>query len=119
MKRSKPETSLRVEARDFRPHRRFVAAHREDVAVVEANFVEGIDRPQVDVVFHATAAERPQFLEQERRGDDGRPGVEGEAVLTMDVGSAPGSVELFENGDAVASGAQSDSRSEAAEIRSR
>ena len=34
------------------------------------------------------------------------------------VGSAPGSVELFENGDAVASGAQSDSRSEAAETAS-
>ena len=63
-------------------------------------------RPQVDVVFHATSAERPQFLEEERRGDDRRPSVESEAVLPMDVGAAPGSVELLENGDPVAAGAQ-------------
>ena len=80
--------------------------------------VERIDRPQVDVVFHAPAAERPQFLEQERCGNDGRPGVEGEAILPMDIGSAPGRVELFENGDPVAAGAQPDSRSEAAETAS-
>ena len=63
----------------------------------------------------APAAEPPQLLEQERRGDDGRAGVEGEAVLAVDVGAAAGRVELFQHGDAIAAGAEPDRRRQAAE----
>ncbi len=105
----------RIEARNFRPHRRFVSAHREDVAVVEANLVKGIDGAQVHIVCHAAAAERPQFFEQKGRCDNRGSGVEGEAILSMDGGSAPRSVELFENRDLVAPRAQSNGRGEAAE----
>ena len=37
-----PRKVARIESRDFGPHRRFVAAHREDVAVLEADLVEGV-----------------------------------------------------------------------------
>ena len=51
---------------------------RRAVGPIEA--VEGRHRHQIDVVGDVAARERPQFLEAVRIGDDGRPGIEGEAV---------------------------------------
>ena len=84
-------------------------------AVVEADLIEGRQRPQFDVVRHPPPAERPQFLEQKRRGDDRRAGVEGEAVLPNDVGAPAGGVELLEHRDAVAARAEPHRRRQPAE----
>ena len=106
---------LGCEAGDFAPHRVRVAGIVEVLAVVEADAVEGRDRPQVDVVGKGLAAQRPQFFQQEGRGDDGRSAVEGEAVLPVYIGATAGRIEFLEHGDAVAAGAEADRRGEAAE----
>ena len=84
-------------------------------AVLKADPVERRHRHQRHVVGQLASAQLPQFLEQERRGDDGRAGVEGEAVLPVDVGAAAGRIELFQHGDAIALGAEPDRRRQSAE----
>jgi hypothetical protein len=46
------------------------------------------------MVCHALAQQRPERLEDEWRGDDGRPGIEGEPVLPVDVSAPADIVEL-------------------------
>ena len=54
------------EAGDFGAHGVGVAAVVEGGAVVEADAVERVHRAELDVVGEAPAAERPEFLEEER-----------------------------------------------------
>ncbi len=105
----------RREARDLGQHRRAIAAVVEGLAVVETDPVEGRDGAQVHVVGELAAAELPEILEEERRGDDGRARVEGEAVLPVDIGAAAGRIELFQDGDAIAARAKPDGCRETAE----
>ena len=86
-------------------------------SVVEADAIERRQRPQIDVVGHAPAAERPEFLEQERRGDDGRTGIEGEAVLAIDIGAPARRIELFQHRDAIAARPEADRRGKSAKAR--
>jgi hypothetical protein len=107
-----------AEARHLGPHRGRVARVLEHLAVVEPDPVERRDRPQLDVVGESAATQLPELLEEERGGDDGRPGVEGEAVLPVDVGPPAGGVELLQDRHPVAAGAQPHSRREPAEAAS-
>ena len=104
-----------IEAGNLGAHRRFVAAGVEDVAILKANLVEQRNRPKLDVVRHPPAAERPQLLEQERRGDNRRPGVKGEAVLAMHESPPSRGVELFHDRHAIAARAEPHSGRQAAE----
>ena len=63
----------------------------------------------------APAGQRPQLLEQEGRGDDGRARVESEAVLPVHVGAAARRIELLEHRDLVAPRAESHRGGQAAE----
>ena len=103
------------EAGDLGAHGVGVAAVVEGGAVVEADAVERVDRAEFDVVGEGAAAQRPEFFEEDRRGDDGGAGVEGEAVLAEDGGAAAGFGEALEDGDAVAAGAEPDGGGEPAE----
>ena len=88
------------------PHRLGVTAVVEYRAVVKAHAVERCHRAQVHIVTQLAATQLPQLLEQKRRGDDRGPGVEGEAILPVDIGPPARGVELLQHGDAVASGTQ-------------
>ena len=105
----------RAEAGDLGAHRGVVAAVVEVRAVVELDAIKRIQRAQLDIVGHLAAAQRPQLFEHERHGDDGRPGVERVAVLSMNIGAAAGSIELFQHRDLIAPNTQSDGGSQAAE----
>jgi hypothetical protein len=82
---------------------------------VKPDAVKWRDRLQGDVVSQFPAAEPPQLLQQERRGEHCRPGVEGEAVLPEDVGPPARRIEFFQHRDAVAARAQTHGRGETAE----
>jgi hypothetical protein len=102
-------------ASDFGTHRRRVPAVVEARAVVESQAIERRHRPQLDVVGETPPGQRPQLLEQEGRGDHGRPGVEGETVLPVHIGTPTGRVQTLQHGDAVAACAQPHRRGEPAE----
>ncbi len=103
------------DARDLRAGGVEIGAAGHHRAVVEADAVEGIHRPQLHVVRHASAAQRPQFLEQIGRGDDGGAGIEGEAVLPEDIGTAAGRIELLHDRHAPAARAEPHRGGETAE----
>ena len=108
-----------AELRDLGAHRLGVAALAEHRAVGEADVVEGRDGLRSMSSCIRRPDERPQFLEQERRGDDRRAGVEGEAVLAELVRAAAGGVELLQHRDAVAPGQQPDAPPRARQSRCR
>jgi hypothetical protein len=99
-------------------HRGVVTVDAELAAIVETDRVEGIERDQRDIVGELAAAQRPQFLEDEGRGDDGRSGIEGETVLAELRRPAAGLFKLFENGDTVSARAEPDGGGKAAETGS-
>ena len=105
----------RADAADLLAVGRGVVAVVEVRAVVEADAIERAHRHQRHVVGEAPAAQRPQLFQHEGRGDDGRAGVEGEAVLLPDTGAAAGLLELFQHRDAVALAAEPHRRGQAAE----
>ena len=86
---------------DLGTHRRRITGVVEHFAVGETDAIERADRTQFDIVGQSPPAQFPQLLEQERRGDDGRAGVESEAVLPIDVGAASGRIELLQHRDAI------------------
>lgn len=92
-----------------------IAAVVEDSAVVETDAIEGIHQTQIDVVFEAPATEIPQLFQKEGRGDDGRTGVEREAIAPMDIGPSAGGVELFEYRHPEAARGQTNRRRQTAE----
>ena len=100
---------------DLRAHGGRIAGVIEVRAVLKADPVERRHRHQRHVVGQFASAQLPQFLEQERRGDDGRTGIEGEAVLPVDVSAAAGRIEFFQHGDAIAFRAEPNRRRQSAE----
>ncbi len=68
----------------------------EAVAVLPAQPVEGADRQQLDIVGHALAGAAEEFFQRRRIGDHRRPGVEGEALVAVDVGAAARLVALLQ-----------------------
>ena len=62
----------------------------EGVAVLPVEPVERHHRQQRDVVRHVAAGGGEDLFEARRRGDDGRPAVEGVALVLVDVGPPPG-----------------------------
>ena len=111
----KPLNVIGIETRHLRAHRRLVAAHVEDVAALKPDLVERRHRPKLDVVGHPAPAERPELLEQERRGHDGRAQVEGEAVLAKDARPPARPAEFLDDGHPIAARAEPDRRREPAE----
>jgi hypothetical protein len=105
----------RGEPGHLRPHGGGVAGVVESLAVVETDAVERRDRPQLDIVGEPAAAQPPELLEQERGRDDGRPRVEGEAVLPVNVSPAARRVEPLQDGHPVAARTQPHGRGQAAE----
>ena len=102
------------QAGDLGPHGGIVAGTREGGPIGEAQPVERVEGLHGHVIGQTPAAQRPELLEQERQGDDGRPGIEHEAVLPEHRGAAPGLFQLFHDGDPIATRTQADSGSEAA-----
>ncbi len=74
----------------------FVGVVFERAAIVEFDAVERIDRDEVDIVHGSASGGGEDLLDQERRGDDGGTGVEGESVLAVDIGAAAGLGAGFE-----------------------
>ena len=99
---------------DLGAHGGGIAGVVERLAVLETNAVERRHRPELDVIRQPPPAQPPELLEQKGSGDDGRTGVEREAVLTMDVGPASRRVELLENGNPIAPGSEPNRGSQAA-----
>ena len=52
----------------------------ELAAIVEMEPVPGVERPEFEMILAALAKQFEQFVEQERRGDDRRPGIVTEAA---------------------------------------
>ena len=105
----------RAKAGDFGAHRVVIGGVAENVAVVEADFIERIDGAQIDIVGHFTPAQGPQFFENIRRGDDGRPGVEREAVLAENVSPPAWTVETLNDRHAITARAKPHGSGEPAE----
>jgi hypothetical protein len=105
----------RCDTGHLRAHGFGVAAVVEDLTRIEADAVEGRQGTELDIIFEAAAAQIPQVLEQEGRGDDGWPAVEGMAGFNPDGGSPSQRVQFFEQGDTVSSGAQANGGGESAE----
>ncbi len=106
---------LRVARMDLAVQRLLVVGVVEVAAVFPAQAVEGRDRQHLDVVAHPLAAQGEQFFDRRRIGDDGRAGVEHEALVLVDVGAAARLVALFEQGRLHAGGLQADGQRQAAE----
>ena len=108
---------VRRKPRDLAFHRLRVAGIVERRAVVKADAVVGVDRPQVDLVVETPATQAPEFFEQKRRGDDGRAGIEGEAVLPKDTRPPARLRQSIDDRHAETAHAQADGRRQPAEAR--
>ena len=87
----------------------------EAVTVLPAQPVEGADRQQFDVVGHALAGAAEEFFQRRRISDHRRPGVEGEALVVIDVGAATRLVALLQQGGLDAGTLQTDGQRQPAE----
>jgi len=56
--------------------------------------VKRVARDDFHVIGQAFAGSGGEFLEDERDGDDGRPGVVGEAPVAINIGAAPGASRI-------------------------
>ena len=81
---------------------------------MELDVVEGVDGDDFDVVLDVAPGSGKELVEHEGGGDDGGSGVEGEAVLFVDVGASAEFVAGFEEFDLVAAGLQADGGAETA-----
>ena len=108
---------VRRNAGHFGAHGVRIVGTGEHVAVVEDDSVKRPHRLEREVVGASSPAHLPKLVEQKRRGDDRRTGVEGVAVLPEDIGAAARSVELLKDGDTVAARAEPHGRGEPAEPR--
>ena len=98
----------RCQAQYFGPHGIGITRAIELRTIVEMDSIEGRDRMEQNIIRQPPAGKRPEFLQQKRRGDDRRPGIEGETVLSENRGTAAGLRQMFEHGDPVAARAQAD-----------
>ena len=85
--------------------------------VVEADTVERCDGYDIDVVFEPSAGKCPQLFEQEWCRDDGRPGVEREAVLPKDAGASTRLLQSVDHRHAKAACTKTHGRGQPAEAR--
>lgn len=85
---------------------------------MELDVVEGVDGDDFDVVLDVATCSGEEFVEHEGGGDDGRTGVEGEAVLLVDVGATAELIAGFEEFDLVAASLEPDGGGEATEATS-
>ena len=107
-----------IELADLTLQRRFIVRVIEVRAVGPIEAVEGRHRLQRDVARHVGPGQRPQFLQAGRIGDDGRAGVEGEAVLFPIIGPAARPVARFDDRRRDARRLQPDRQRQPAESRS-
>ena len=103
--------------RHLGPHRVGIAGAVEAGPIGEPDPIERRHRLQRHVIRHGPTAQPPQFLQQERRGQDRRAGVEGEPVLAEHRRPPTGCIQLLQHGDPVTPSAQPDRRRQAAETR--
>lgn len=107
----------RVEAADLLQQPVLVADEVEGLTGMELDPVERVDRHQLDVVLEPLAEEGEQLLEQMRRRDDRRAGVEGEPVLPEDPRPSARLIECLAERDAIAPRAKPQRGGDAAEPR--
>ena len=100
---------------DLCAHGGGVAAVVEHRPVVEPDAIERRNGHQRDIVGQALAAQGPQLLEEEGRGDDGGPCVEREAIDLVYPRPAARLGKFLEHRDAIAAGAEPYSGGQAAE----
>ena len=100
---------------DLAAQRCFVVGIIEADAIGPVEPVERHHRHQFDILAHVLPGQGPQFLETRRIGDDGRPGIEGEALAFPDVGTAAHLVARFDQCRRHASRLQADRQRQAAE----
>ena len=105
----------RREARDLLPGPDRVAAVVEMAAVVETDTVEGGHRAKLDGPGEGLSTERPEFVQQKRRGDDGWARIKTKAILFVHSGPPTGTIQFLQHGDTVAPFAQPYRRGQAAE----
>jgi hypothetical protein len=77
--------------------------------------VERVQGDQLNIIPHFFPAERKKLFEQKRRGNDGRPAIECEAVYFINVGSAAGLIAFLVNLNVMSFCGQSYSGRESAE----
>ena len=87
----------------------------EAVAVLPAQPVEGADRQQLDVVGHALAGAGKQLIQCGRIGDDRWAGVEGKALVVIDVSTTARFVALLQQRGLDAGALQADGQRQPAE----
>src|SRR3546814_15287707 len=75
------------------------------------------DGHQFDVGVHVLPAQRPEIPKARRIGDDGRPGVEGEALAPPVIGTPAGPIARLDDGGRHARRLEPDREREAAEPR--
>src|SRR3546814_1584485 len=73
------------------------------------------DGHQFDVGVHVLPAQRPEIPKARRIGDDGRPGVEGEALAPPVIGTPAGPIARLDDGGRHARRLEPDREREAAE----
>ncbi len=87
----------------------------EDITVFPAEPVERMHRQHRDVFRHLAAGQRIQFLERGRIGDHGRPRIEDEALVFVDIGAPARLVALFQDKGVDALRTQANRRRKSAE----
>ncbi len=105
----------RRHGRDLGEDPLLVAYVVEGGAVLEVDPVEGIHRDHREVVLGPPPHRREELVEEVGGGDDGRTGVEGEAVAAEDGGATSGLLVGLDEGHPVAGGAEADRAGHAAE----
>ena len=106
---------LGVQLGDLGAETRFVVRIVEIGAVGPIEPVKGHDGDEVDILADMVAGQRPEFLEARRIGDHGRAGVEREAVLFPEIGTATGLVAALDDGGGDSGGLQADGERQPAE----
>ncbi len=96
-------------------HRIGILPRGKAAAIGPADFVEGINRAQIDILVEIAPAGLPKLAKDLWNRDNGRPQIKAVAVLP-DAGSAPaGAVKPVQHGDAVALGPKPHGRSQTAQ----
>ena len=104
-----------VQLGDLGAETRFVVRIVEIGAVGPVQPVERHHGDEVDILADMVAGQRPEFFQARRIGDHGRAGVEGEAVLFPEIGTATGLVAAFDDGGGDSGGLQADGERQPAE----
>ena len=85
----------------------------ETVAIAPDQTVHRCDFDEADVILQASVRQFEQICERVWSGDDGRPGVEGEAVIVVNVGPSSRKIPRFVEDRLNASALEPDGRTKA------